>query len=169
MAHYLVDLLRFTRGEFVRGLGGVGDEEAQRRFGPMNCVSWMSGHVANQENAYWVLVAQGKSLAPGLNDLVGYGKPASAPPLAEMWSIWREITGAADAYLDTLTESSMTEHLLWKGEPRPEAIGTMLMRNVLHYWYHLGEGMAVRQMLGHTGLPDFVGPFGPAVYRHESA
>jgi len=26
-----------------------------------------------------------------------------------------------------------------------------------HYWYHLGEAMAARQILGHSQLPDFVG------------
>jgi hypothetical protein len=25
------------------------------------------------------------------------------------------------------------------------------------YWYHLGEALAICQMLGHTDLPDFVG------------
>jgi hypothetical protein len=28
---------------------------------------------------------------------------------------------------------------------------------IYHYWYHIGESQAVRQMLGHTGLPEFVG------------
>ena len=164
MAHLLVDQLRFARSEFLRGLDGVTDEEARRRFMPMNCISWTIGHVTSQENGYWVLVAQGKHLIPGLNDLVGHGKPASTPPLDEMWAAWREVTAAADGYLDTLTEADMTEHLLWKGEPRPENIGTMLLRNIFHYWYHLGEDMAVRQMLGHTDLPQFVGDFGPAAY-----
>ena len=26
-----------------------------------------------------------------------------------------------------------------------------------HYWFHIGEAHAVRQMLGHVDLPDFVG------------
>jgi len=26
-----------------------------------------------------------------------------------------------------------------------------------HYWFHIGEAHAVRQMLGHVNLPDFVG------------
>jgi hypothetical protein len=28
---------------------------------------------------------------------------------------------------------------------------------IYHYWYHLGESLGLRQALGHTGLPDFVG------------
>ena len=164
MAHLLVDQLRFARAEFVRGLEGVTDEEARRRFEPMNCLSWTIGHLANQENTYWVLVAQGRcGSRPERSGRLG--KPASTPPLADMWAAWREVTAAADPYLDSLSEANMVEHLLWKGEPRPETIGTMLLRNLYHYWYHLGEGMAVRQMLGHTDLPQFVGDFGPAVYR----
>jgi len=164
MAHLLVDQLRFARSEFVRGLESVTDEEARRRFMPMNCISWTIGHLANQENTYWVMIAQGKSVQPELYKLVGTGKPASTPPLDEMWAAWREITAAADAYLDGLTEADLIGHLLWKGEPRPENIGTMLLRNIHHYWYHLGEGMAIRQMLGHTDLPQFVCDFGPAAY-----
>ena len=80
----------------------------------MNCISWIIGHLANQENAYWVLVAQGQKLVPGLNDLVGFGKPASTPPLPEMWAAWRTITTAADAYLDTLTPELLQTHLMWR-------------------------------------------------------
>jgi len=45
----------------------------------------MVGHLANQEHRYWVVFAQQKEIAPGLYDLVGYGKPASTP--REMWEI----------------------------------------------------------------------------------
>ena len=51
--HPLVTQLRFTRSEFLRGLEGITGEEARRRFEPMNCISWIIGHLANQEHAYW--------------------------------------------------------------------------------------------------------------------
>ena len=39
---------------------------------------------------------------------------------------------------------------------------------IYHYWYHIGENMAIRQMLGQTKLPDFVGDLdGKAPYRAE--
>jgi hypothetical protein len=53
MPHLLVDQLRFARRELVRCLDGVTDEEARRRILPMNCISWMIGHLANQEQFYW--------------------------------------------------------------------------------------------------------------------
>jgi uncharacterized damage-inducible protein DinB len=168
MTHPLIDQLRFTRSEFLRALDGVSDEEARRRFEPMNCISWIVGHLAAQENAYWVLWAQGKELWPDLNGLVGYGSPPSTPPLDEMWQAWREITAAADAYLDTLTPEMLPLHLNWEDEPQPESVGTLLHRNIYHYWYHLGEAHAIRQMLGHTDLPQFVGNIGiKAPYRPE--
>ena len=74
------------------------------------------GHLATQENAYWVLWAQGTRLAPGLRELVGHGQPASTPSWDEMWEAWREITNAADKYLDTLTEAQLRTHLEWKGK-----------------------------------------------------
>jgi hypothetical protein len=57
--HPLVTQLRFARSELVRCLEGVSDEDALRRFEPMNCISWIIGHLANQEHFYWVLAAQG--------------------------------------------------------------------------------------------------------------
>ena len=166
--HLLATQLRFARSEFERCLKGISDEEALRRFMPMNCISWMVGHLANQEHFYWVILAQENYLAPGLNERVGYGKPASTPPLGEMWEVWKKVTSEADPYLDTLTPAILQEHLLWEGKPADESVGTLLMRNIYHYWYHTGEAAAVRQMLGHTNLPDFVGDMSAAAYRPES-
>ena len=165
--HPLVTQLRFVRSEFVRCLDGVSEEDAGRRVGPMNCVSWIIGHLANQEHAYWVLWAQGKNLAPGLQEAVGYGAPASAPPLDEMWEVWQMVTRAADGFLDTLSVQHLQTYLEWKGKPRQESIGTLLQRNVYHYWFHTGEAHAVRQMLGQGELPQFVGDMSMAVYRPE--
>jgi hypothetical protein len=153
----LVTQLRFARSEFVRCLQGVNEEEAMRRFMPMNCISWMVGHLANQENRYWVRLGQGLDLFPGLNARVGYGKPASTPSLAEMWSTWQAVTGQADHYLDTLTPELTQTYFLRDGKPVDESVGQLLLRNTYHYWYHIGEASAVRQMLGHKDLPDFVG------------
>ena len=134
MAHPLVIQLRFARSEFARCLEGVSAEDAVRRILPMNCISWIVGHMANQEQGWWLFLAQGRLLVPGLNDLVGYRKPASTPPLDEMWDAWRTITQAADEYLDTLTTEILQTHLEYKGGRRPESIGTMIYRSTYHYW-----------------------------------
>jgi hypothetical protein len=166
-SHPIVAQLRFARTEFVRCLDGLSDKDARHRFEPMNCISWIVGHMASQENAYWVLVAQGRKLAPTLHELVGHGQPASTPPLDDMWEAWREIIDAADGFLSLLTTPTLQTHFTWKGEPLPESIGTMLYRCIYHYWHHLGEAYAIRQMLGHHGLPEFVGDMSEAVYRPE--
>ena len=49
MPHPLVTQLRFTRREWIRGLKDVTAEEATRRFGPINPIAWMIGHLAWQE------------------------------------------------------------------------------------------------------------------------
>jgi hypothetical protein len=167
MSHPLVEQLRFARSEFVRGLDGVSADDACHRFEPMNCISWIVGHLANQEHRYWVLWSQGRDLAPGLNALVGYGQPASVPPLDEMWSVWHRVTAAADVFLDGLAAESLPAHMVVDGESRQESIGTMLLRNTYHYWYHLGEGHAIRQMLGHVDLPQFVGDVAGVAYCLE--
>ncbi len=165
MPHPLVTQLRFARSEFVRCLAGVPEEDARRRLEPMNCISWIVGHLACQENLYWVLRAQGRTVAPGLCERTGWGRPPSTPPLAEMWDAWHAVTRAADRYLDSLTPEMLDTHLEWEGKPLPESVGTMLLRNIFHYWFHLGEAHAIRQMLGHPDLPQFVGDMAEALYR----
>jgi uncharacterized damage-inducible protein DinB len=165
--HLLVAQLRFTRSEFVRCLEGLSGQDAVRRLMPMNCISWMVGHLANQEHRYWVILAQNRNVAPGLHEMVGYGRPASTPPLGDMWAAWRKVTAAADEYLDTLTPELLQGFLLRDGKPVDESVGTLLMRNIYHYWYHTGEASAVRQMLGHANLPEFVGDINTAAYRPE--
>lgn len=167
MSHPLVTQLRFARSEFVRCLEGVSNEDARHRFEPMNCISWIIGHMATQENFYWVLWAQGKTIAPDLHKRVGWGYPPSTPPLDEMWAVWHDITSAADGFLDALTTEKLQTHLEWNGEPLRESIGTMLYRNTYHYWYHLGEAHAIRQILGHSDLPQFVGDMSEVLYRPE--
>lgn len=169
MTHPLVDQLRFARSEFERSLAGVSDEDARQRLGPMNCLSWMVGHLADQEQRYW-LERQGHApLAPGLNALVGYGQPASTPPLAEMWHAWHSIVAAVDPYLDTLSVADLRQLPPVPGPQAPETVGTMLLRMMGHYWFHTGESQAMRQLLGHRGLPDFVGDIGQeAPYRPET-
>ena len=95
--------------------------------------------------------------AAELVDLVGFGKPATTPDWDQMWATWRAITLQADKYLDTVTADSLTRYLFWKEKPSYEDIGTLLLRNIYHYWFHVGEAHAILQSLGHTGLPDFVG------------
>ena len=167
MTHPLVDQLRFARSEFLRGLEDVNAEEALRRFEPMNCISWIIGHLADQENRYWVLWAQGQELAPGLHKLVGFRQPASTPPLDEMWEVWETVTAAADEFLDGLTAEELQRHLELEGQEVKESVGTLLMRNIYHYWFHTGEAHAIRQMLGHGELPQFVGDMSKAGYRPE--
>ena len=161
----LVRQLRFARSELMRCLAGISPEDAARRVMPMNCISWMVGHLASQEQFYWVMAGQQRILRPELYEMVGTGKPASTPPYALMLAAWQEITAGADAYLDGLADETLTTHFMFEGERVAENVGTLLLRNVYHYWFHTGEAHAVRQQLGHTDLPQFVGDISPAAVR----
>jgi uncharacterized damage-inducible protein DinB len=163
--HPQVIQLRFARSEFVRGLEGVSEEDGLVRKLPMNSIGWIVGHMANQEHRYWVAFAQEREVVSGLRERVGTGRPASTPSLSEMWSVWRTVTAAADQYLDALTVDRMGTHLLLDGQPIDESVGTMLLRVIYHYWYHTGEAAAVRQLLGHRDLPEFVGDMDAAPFQ----
>jgi hypothetical protein len=168
MAHLLVNQLHFARSELVRCLEGVSDDDGMRKVGPMNCISWIVGHLANHEDFVWGKLGQGKALKEGLYQQVGYGQPASTPSLDEMWDTWKEVTASADVYLVTLNSKILNTHFEKNGKPYAESIGTMLLRNVYHYWFHIGEAHAIRQHLGHENLPDFVGNMANATYQPES-
>ncbi len=167
MTHPLITQLRFARKSFQRCLEGLSAEDGVKRLGPMNSISWMIGHLANQEHFYWVVLAQDKKVAGDLYKLVGTGRPATTPPLDEMWEVWGRVTETADPYLDTISTEMSTTHLKFRGEPVQENIGSMLLRNIYHYWFHTGEAHAVRQQLGHTDLPQFVGDMSASLYKTE--
>jgi hypothetical protein len=167
MTHPLVTQLRFARSELMRCLEGVSAEDACRRIEPTNCLSWIVGHLASQEHYLWVQKAQGQNIAPDLYKLVGFRQPASTPPWDEMLSLWDAITTSADRYLDALTPEVLRSHLVWQGEQTSEDVGTSLLRNIYHHWFHLGEAHAVRQMLGHRDLPQFVGDMSEVRYDSD--
>jgi uncharacterized damage-inducible protein DinB len=165
--HPLVVQLQFARKSFMDCLAQVPDDEAKKRINQMNCLSWIIGHLANQEHRYWIESAQGRTLFPGLNDLVGYGKPASTPDKAEMMRIWQEVTAKADEYLNILTSDILETKFVSPDRIFSETIGTMLLRNIYHYWYHTGEAHTIRELLGHTNLPEYVGDMSVAFYQPE--
>lgn len=168
MVHPLVEQLRFARSEFMRGLEGLSDADARKRLLPMNSISWNIGHLAWQEQRYWLLRAQGHLLRPDVNEEFAYGAPATTPVLADALAAWREITDAADPWLDSVTTRALQGQVLIDGQPSEFIFGSLLQRTIYHYWYHTGENMGIRQALGHTGLPDFVGDIDhEAPYRPE--
>ena len=78
---------------------------------------------------------------------------------------WRAITEASESYLDSLTPQLLATHWEVNGAPAPESIGTSCHRITFHYWYHLGEMQAIRQLLGQADLPTYVGNLAPTAYR----
>jgi hypothetical protein len=86
-----------------------------------------------------------------------------------MWAIWKAVTDTADPFLNALTAEQLTIFFEFRGQPMRESIGTQIQRTMYHYWFHTGEAHAVRQMLGHEELPQFVGSMVNAEFRLGSA
>ena len=111
---------------------------------------------------YWLTHVQGIILAPEV-EACRFGQPASTPALDEMWNAWHRIINASDEWLNTLNTEDLLTLTARRDKPGTffaENIGTRLRRTTYHYWYHLGESQAIRQMLGHRNLPGFVGDLG---------
>lgn len=157
MVHPLVSQLHFTRSEFVRCLKGVPAKDTIKRIKPLNCLSWIVGHPAAQEQYLWLQHGLGKVIDNNLPKLVGFRRPASTPDWEEMWALWREITAAADEFLATVSDDTLENPIVHESPQLVESVGISLLRNIYHYWHHLGEAYAIRQFLGHRDLPVFVG------------
>ena len=169
VAHPLVEQLRFTRGEWRRALRGVSEEDGLRRLEPMNSIGWIVGHLAWHEQSYWLTRGQQTTPLPLLNETVATGMPATTPSLAEMRAAWKKVTALADPWLDRLTTADMLEEL-----PRPPGfrrpVGDAMRRMTYPYWFHIGEILAIRQLLGHRRLPEHVGDIeSRAPYRPEAS
>jgi DinB superfamily len=168
MPHPLVDQLRFTRSEFVRGVRGISDEDARTQLEPMNSISWNVGHLAWQEQQYFVTWPSGERPFPDIDREFASGGPPSTPPLQRVLDSWRAITTAADPWLDTLTSDHLERHVVSGGVELKRRYGDLLQRVIYHYWYHTGENAAIRQQLGHSRLPQFVGSIdSKAPYRPD--
>jgi len=168
VTHPVVEMLRFTRSEWQRGLRGVTEEEAARHFGQMNSVGWIVGHLAWHEQRTLFLRRRGELLFPEINELFAFGAPMSTPSLKEMRRAWSTVTKAADPFLDSVTTKDLTRDLPLNGKRSGQNLGSALRRMTFHYWFHIGEIQAIRQMLGHKRLPQYVGNLeATAAYRPE--
>jgi len=169
MAHPVVEQLRFTRSEWRRGLTGLTEKEGSRHFGQMNSIGWIVGHLAWQAQRYLLFRNQGILLTPELNSEFAFGAPMSTPSLAKMLKVWRKITKASEPFLETLTTKGLQKDLPLDGKSVGQSQGSAILRMTHHYWFHIGEIQAIRQMLGHKKLPIYVGnQEGKAPYTPES-
>jgi len=157
MPHPTVLQLRFTRSEFRRAIAKISEEDAQKRVMPMNSISWTVGHLAWQEQRYFIWFPSGRMIIPEVQEIYAFGSPPSTPRLQEVLAAWRKITKEADKWLDTLTTRDLLQYVELDGKKTTRMYGNLLQRVIYHYWYHTGENMAVRKILGHRGIGYFVG------------
>jgi hypothetical protein len=167
-AHPLVEQLRFTRSEWLRGLRGVSDDAGARHFGQMNSIGWIVGHLTWQEQRYLLHRPQGIMLREDIQKEFASGGPMSTPSLAEMLAAWRKITKATDPFLDQLTTQKLLVDVPLNGKRSGQTQGSAIRRLTYHYWFHIGEILAIRQQIGGKGLPEYVGSIElRAPYRPE--
>ena len=152
VAHPRVDQLRFARAEWLRGLEGLSEADAAVRLEPMNSISWMVGHMAWHERQVWYRRARGLKVEPIL-DAFATGQPASVPSTGGHAGSLGRVVAGADPYLDSLTTAEFEQRPLHDPDgPDPPIIGSQVQYVTYHYWSHIGEVSAVRQILGHPDL-----------------
>lgn len=168
MTHPHVDQLRFTRSEWLRALDGIPEADGAVRLQPMNSISWIVFHLAWHEQRSFLTQLQGVTPVPEANDHGVNGQPPSTPPLADALRAWHTVTAAADSALDRLDAAALAGWQPNTLKPQSRLVGSIVQRVTYHYWFHTGEITAIRQVLGHAGVPEFVGDIdGQAPYRAE--
>jgi hypothetical protein len=162
VAHHLVRYLQHARRELRRAVDGMTVPDLERRVGGINSVAWMVGHLAAQEQRFW-LTSRGE---PELADLDAYGRgrPDAPPAFEALFAAWERITVAADGWLVGLSGQDLLTHLPGRQLFEQENIGTLLTRTSGHYYLHIGQITAVRRLLDDP-VPSFVGSQAGAEYR----
>jgi hypothetical protein len=156
--HPIVEQLRFTREEWLRALRGTKPHDATVHHGQMNSIGWIVGHLAWQEQRYLLLRPQGIMLRADVQEQFTTGGPMSTPALKDTLAAWKQITRATDRFLEGLTTRALLRDLpLVEGKRSGQTQGDAIRRMTYHYWFHIGEIMAIRQMLGQKRLPQYVG------------
>ncbi len=151
--HLLVEELYLSRREFERNLEGLTDDNARKRIEPMNYISWIIAHVANQHRTFFVDWPASRETNP-LYKPYGFGAPPSQPPLEKALTLYRNACKDSDAWLQSATSESLQKTFACNSLANENA-GTLLVRCIFHTWCHIGEISSIRQILGHKP-PQFV-------------
>ena len=83
MSHFLIEQYRFAIQEWLRGYEGVPAEDAVKRLGHANSMSWMVGHLAEFDQKVWVERIYGKPVTKETK-VFGFRRPATTPDLDEI-------------------------------------------------------------------------------------
>ena len=150
--HVLSEMVKLSRTEFERNLTGLSDEDARKRLEPMNCISWIIAHVANQHHAFFIALPGGRKVEERYR-IYGFGNQPAQPPLEEALALWQEACRDSDAWLESATDEDMMT--VPEGMRNGENMGTLMVRCIFHTWDHLGEISSIRQIFGHKP-PQFV-------------
>ena len=161
--HPLVSQFIFACDEFDRTLAGLTHEDANKRLSPSNSIAWMIAHVTSHLHFVFLQAGQGENRFPELRQIVK--APDEATDLADLLSMWRDIRHTAAEFLKDATPEMLDSHFQWNGKDMPESVGTSILRINNHVWYHNGEIQVIRQQLGHTDLPQFVGDLSGVLYQ----
>jgi len=159
--HHLVRYLGHVRREFRRALDGMTTADLERRLGNLNSAAWIVGHLAWQEQSYW-LTSRDREPAAELSGFAS-GKPSSDPAIATMLAAWERVTAAADGWLTGLDAGDLSGHVSGRELFEHENIGTLLTRVIGHYYLHIGQITVIRKLLGYP-VPVFVGSQAGASY-----
>ena len=122
----------------------------------MNCISWTVGHLAWHEQRYWLERSGPTTLSATQCGLCLWRAHehavagGDAGHLARGDARRRSLSGRAD-------HRGAAGRFLRDGKSVGQSVGSALQRVTYHYWYHIGEIQAIRQMLGHADLPEYVG------------
>ena len=150
-------MVKNVRRELRRAIEGLNDVDMEKRVGGINSVAWIIGHLAWQEQAYW-LEPRGLPLVSA--QLADYGSGKTVPEQMDtfetLFAQWQKVTESSNDWLESLSTEDLKGHLKGRKSFEKENIGSLLMRVIGHYYLHIGQITVIRKILGYN-VPAFVG------------
>jgi uncharacterized damage-inducible protein DinB len=160
--HHLVRSVQNVRRELRRAVEGMSVPDLERRVAGMNSVAWVVGHLAWQEQSYW-LTSRGAPPASTFVDGFGRSVPDPMPPFEALWEAWEQVASRSDPWLESLDAAALRGHIQGRRLFEAENLGSLCMRVIGHYYLHIGQITALRRWLGYP-VPAFVGSQEGALY-----
>lgn len=145
MSTNTVEIYKITNNVLRDYFNDLSNQEGKKIFKPMNCISWMIGHLACIN--YNIVARNSKNRSiPDINDKFGNGSPHFQPEILDVISLWETSVRECFAFLDQMEEEDLKNKI--SDSKMNFNLGTDISRLTFHAWNHMGEIAAVRQFLG---------------------
>lgn len=135
-----------------RAFAGLSEADALERHGGGSAFAWTLAHIAGFEDGQFNVRMRQQVRHPVLSDQyerIARESPGSADAWTDIQRALQEVRQQVRAYLEPMTEADLAMLMAPPTRNGPEQpLRVLLMRDIAHTYYHVGEVAAKRDQLG---------------------